>query len=100
MTDTPEMIWAWPYNDEGGIFASASDTFTDPEDVEGNNTGQAYRRVDLPRPEDAVRIAELEAALAEASAAWDAFKVATVSADHFGAVERLDAALQREGGEG
>ena len=43
--------------------------------------------------EAAARIAELEAAQAEAAAAWEAFKRATVSDDHFAAVARLDAAL-------
>ncbi len=39
------------------------------------------------------RVAELEAAQAEAVSAWEAFKGATVSDDHFAAAARLDAAL-------
>jgi hypothetical protein len=34
-----------------------------------------------------------EAALAEASAAWEAFKGATITTDHHDAVDRLDRAL-------
>lgn len=52
-----------------------------------------YEATENLMAEAAARIAELEATLAEAASAWEAFKGATVSSDHFASVARLDAAL-------
>jgi hypothetical protein len=93
VTDTPETIYIYFDEDDDGIYGE----YMGPESLGGDT---AYRRDDLPRPEDAVRIAELVAALAEASAAWEAFNRANVSVEYIAAGERLNAALRREGGEG
>jgi hypothetical protein len=63
MTDAPEMIWIdWTPGDDDTAPASigahtARSKHTPVGDV------VEYRRADLPRPEDAARIAELEAGL-------------------------------------
>ena len=61
--------------------------------VEYDPTGEAaYNRILAAlAPTDAAQARE--AALREAAAAWEAFKGATISDDHFAAVERLDAAF-------
>ena len=61
MTDAPDMIWTAPTKSRCLV------GFPEPS----LNYSVPYRRADLPRPEDAQRIAELEAALKCALALCD-----------------------------
>ena len=62
MTDAPDMIWTSKCGR-----ALVTDQTRWADDV-------PYRRADLPRPEDAARIAELEAALAKMRRSRDRYR--------------------------
>lgn len=66
MTDVPERLWAWCFNGDKfggwrkwGGYARPENRY--PLNDKERQTGAEYIRADLPRPQDAARIAELEA---------------------------------------
>jgi hypothetical protein len=112
MTDTPETIHATAAGPGHGIWTPeviylTEVDYEDPDyplvwaSISGDSGGTPYRRADLSRPEDAERIAELEAALHDG---MELIRGESVGADWkrgcAAFLKQGRAALRREGGAG